>query len=96
MTYITEINIVPIKPQDGKVAHASCVIDDKLYLGSLAIYTRPHGGYRLSYPTKRNGSISFDIYHPINKQVGQLIENAILKEFLNINGVEDDLKNDQY
>lgn len=50
---ITEIEITPIRPREGLVAFASCVIDQWLYLGSIAVVTRLDGGYRLTYPTKK-------------------------------------------
>ncbi len=76
---ITEIQIIPIKPNDGLVALASVVFDEVLYLGSIGIHTRRDGnGYRITYPTKKLGQKDFNIYHPINRQVGQLIEETIL------------------
>lgn len=76
---ITEVQIIPIKPKDGLVAMASIVFDDVLYLGSIGIHTRRDGsGFRITYPTKKLGQKDFNIYHPINRQVGQIIEEAIL------------------
>lgn len=53
---ISEIQITPIKPQNGLVAFASCLINKGLYLGSIGILTRLEGGYRLTYPTKSVGA----------------------------------------
>lgn len=48
---ISEIQIIPVKPKNGLIGFASCVVNNQLYLGSIAIYTRPDGsGYRLVYP----------------------------------------------
>lgn len=53
MTQVSEIEIVPVKPANGLVGFASCVLDNKLFLGSIAIYTRlSTEGYRCVYPTK--------------------------------------------
>ena len=54
MTLITEIQIIPLKPKDGLVAFASCVINDQLYLGNIAIYSSLGScdGFRLVYPAK--------------------------------------------
>lgn len=87
---ISEIQIVPIKPQDGLVAFASCVIDKKLYVSSIGIVTRPTGGYRLLYPTKKIGIKNINIYHPINKSFAETIEREVIKKF------EDVMKNDRY
>lgn len=36
---ISEIQIVPVKPNNGLVAFASCVVNNSLYIGNIAIYT---------------------------------------------------------
>ena len=87
---ITEIQIIPIKPQEGLVAFASFVLDDNLYLGSIGIITRPEGGYRLVYPTKKVGIRNINIFHLINKEFSQSVEKEVIKEF------EDVMKNDRY
>lgn len=76
---LSEIQIVPIKPQNGLVAFASLLLDNSLYLGSIGIVTRPEGGYRLVYPTKKIGSSNINIFHPINKRVAEHIEEAVIK-----------------
>ena len=75
---ISEVQITPIKPVDGLVAFASCVINGQLYLGSLGIHTRLDGaGYRITYPTRRVGTREVNYYHPITKHAGCAIEQAI-------------------
>jgi len=76
---ITEVQIVPIKAQNGLVAIASVVFDNSLYLGSIGIYTKLDGpGYRITYPTKSSGGRNFNIYHPISREVSEAIEQAVL------------------
>ena len=76
---ITEVQITPIKPKDGLVAFASVVVENSLYLGFLGVYTRLDGtGYRITYPTKKVGENSLNIYHPINKETSKAIEEAII------------------
>lgn len=76
---ISEISIQLIKPANGLVAFASVVLDGKIYLGSIGVHQRLDGsGYRLTYPTKKNGNRDFHIFHPIEKSLGQQIEQAIL------------------
>ncbi len=77
---ITEIQIIPIKPQNGIVAFVSFLLDNSLYLSSIAIITRPGGGYRLIYPTKKVGNRDINIFHPINKAFAQFIEEAVIKK----------------
>lgn len=83
---ISEVQIVPVKPQNGLVGLASLVFDNCLYLGSLGIYTRPCGGYRLTYPTKKRGGAS--IFHPINRDAGEQIERAVIAKFEKMFGYE--------
>lgn len=80
-TKITEVTIIPIKPKKGLVALASCVIDEKFYVGSIGVYTRLKGGYRLTFPTKKVGDNSINLCHPINQDVGDAIEKAIADEY---------------
>ena len=78
---ITEVQIIPIKPNNGLVAFASVVVENSLYLGSLGVYTRIDGSdYRITYPTKKIGNRNINIYHPINKETSKEIEEAIISE----------------
>lgn len=77
---VTSVNIQPVKPSRGLVAFASVTIDDSLYLGSIAVYTRPDGSYRLLYPDKKVGDRSMDIFHPINRSASKQIEEVIFKK----------------
>lgn len=78
---ISEIQIIPIKPINGLVGFASFVLDESLYLGSIGIFTRPQGGYRLTYPTKKVGNRDINIFHPINKEFSEAVEKAVIKKF---------------
>jgi len=77
---ISEIQIKLIKPQDGLVGFGSFVFDESLYLSSIGILTKLNGGYRLTYPTKKIGNNNLPIFHPINKEVGKLIERKVIKK----------------
>lgn len=79
MDRVSEVQIRVIKPKDGLVGFASCVVDGVLYLSSIGIVSRLEGtGYRITYPTKRVGDSNLQIFHPINKELGQELERAIL------------------
>lgn len=84
---ITEIQILLIKPREGLVAFASCVINKSLYIGNIALYTstsRPEG-FRLVYPSKiLPNSKEINCVHPINKNAGNLISKAIIEKFIEI------------
>lgn len=78
---LSEVQVVPVKPLNGLVGFASLVFDNCLYLGSIGIYTRPEGGYRLTYPTRKTMTGNFNVFHPINKDIATEIENTIIKKF---------------
>jgi len=78
---ISEIQITPIKAKDGLVAIASLVYNDDFYLGSIGLYTRPQGGYRLTYPTRKVSSGNFNLFHPINKRIAEEIQNSVISKF---------------
>lgn len=78
---IAEIQIIPIKPRDGLLAFACAVVADALYLGGIGIYTRPEGGYRLTFPTRKSGSNSFSVYHPISKQFAEQLTVAVIAKY---------------
>jgi DNA-binding cell septation regulator SpoVG len=78
---LSEVQITPIKAQDGLVGFASFVYDNNFYFGSIGIYTRPQGGYRLTYPTRKGMNGNFNIFHPINKEVAEEIEEVIISKF---------------
>lgn len=77
---IEEVNVTPVKAADGLIAFASVVIDGSLYLGYMAVHIRRDGTYRLVYPSKRVGNREMNIYHPIRKATGELIERAVMNK----------------
>ena len=89
-TIIKEIQIVPVKPSNGLVAFSSFILYDSIYCASVGIFTRPNGGFRLLYPNKKMGDKAINIFHPINKEVGDLIEKEVINKF------EDVMNNDRY
>ena len=81
MKKISEVQIIPIKPNNGLVGFASVVINDNLYLGSIGIHKRLDGtGYRITYPTKKVGDKNINIFHPITRELGLEIEIAITQK----------------
>jgi len=78
---IGEVQIVPIKPVDGLVGFASFVLNNSLYLGSIGIITRPEGGYRLTYPTKKVGYKNINLFYPINRAFASEIEKVIIEKY---------------
>lgn len=78
---ISEVQIVPIKPNNGLVGFASIIFNDCLYLGSIGIYTRPEGGFRLTYPTRKAGTTNINVFYPIRKEVAVFLEKVIINKF---------------
>lgn len=74
---VSEVNVTPVKPSNGLVAIASVVVNNSLYLNSIAVFTKLDGSYRLLYPTKLVGGRSMSIFHPINRETSRAIEEAI-------------------
>ena len=81
---VSEVNITPVKPNNGLVGIASVVIDGNIYLNSIAIYTKLDGSYRLLYPTKIVGSNSVGLFYPINRMTSKAIEDAVFKRCIEV------------
>lgn len=81
---ISEIQIVPVKPKDGLVAFVSFTYDHAFYFASIGIYTRPQGGYRLTYPTRKSPTCSLPLFHPINREIASIIEAAVISKYEDI------------
>lgn len=90
MKTISEIQIIPVKPDRGLVGFCSFILYESIYCSSVAIFTRPDGTYRLVYPTKKLADKDINIFHPISKSTGKHIEKEVIKKF------NDVMKNDRY
>ena len=78
---VTEVEISFVKPQGGLIAFASIVLDDRLYLGGIAIHSKLDGsGHRLTYPTRKLGDTQAQLFHPIRKPLSAAIEQAIFQK----------------
>lgn len=89
-TKVTETRIILIRPvadikqRDTLVALATCVLNDVFFVGSIGIYERSEGGYRITYPTKKTGRSSLKLFYPVDKEAGDDIEKVIIDEYLNL------------
>lgn len=82
MTKISEIELIPIRAQEGLTFFANFVLDGSYYVGNVAVFTKRDGsGFRCVYPTKKlkNGT-QVPLFYPINYEVGQEIEDAITQK----------------
>lgn len=78
---ISEVQIEFIKPCNGLIGFANLVIEDGLYLSSIAIHQKLNAdGYRLTYPSKGK----FTLFYPIRKDLSLEIEAAIFSKLKNV------------
>jgi stage V sporulation protein G len=84
---ISEIQITPIKPRDGLVAFASCILNSQFYIGNIGIYTSPSSpdGFRLTYPlnTLVTGK-KVHTFHPITPMAGEAIKKEIIGRYIEL------------
>lgn len=82
---VKEIQIVPVKPNNGLIGFCSFVLLDGIYCSSIAIFTRLQGGYRLVYPTKIVNGKEMHVFHPIDQELGKQIEEAVNRKLGELN-----------
>lgn len=84
---ISEIQIIPIKPQNGLVAFATVVINNQFYVGNIGIYTSPsvHRGFRLTFPNKKLASGQVvPCFYPINKEAEEQVSSEIISRYVEL------------
>ena len=84
---VSDIQIFPVRPQNGLIAFVSCIVNDVIYIGNIALFTSftNPSGFRLVYPNKRlpNGQDASCV-HPITKEAGLAISGAIIEKYLKV------------
>ena len=83
-TKISEIQFYPVKPKDGLLGFVSFVLDEKFWMGSVAVFSRRDGGYRLVYPTRKVANQNINIFHPIDPAIGRQVETAVSEKVAKI------------
>lgn len=80
MIFVTEIELIPIKAKQGLVFFGNFVLDNRYFVGNVAIYSKldKPGEFRLVYPTKtlKNGR-QIPVFYPIDHKVSDEIETAV-------------------
>ena len=84
---ISEVQIVPIKPKDGLVGFVSFIYDNAFYMGSIGLFTRPQGGYRLTFPLRKNTEKDINYFYPINKAIALELEKAVIDKYEKLIGL---------
>lgn len=86
MTRISDIELIPIRTQNGLTFFANFTLNNDFFVGNVAIFTKRDGsGFRCVYPTKKlsNGQ-QIPIFYPMNYEVGQEIEEAITQKAIEL------------
>ena len=82
---ITKIKIKRLVPVKGHIGFVSCVIDDWLYLGNIAIFTRLNSeNIRLVFPEKKIGDKKISIFYPLTTSAYFELEKIIQENLKNI------------
>lgn len=83
-TEINNIQIIPIKPNNGHIGFASFILNDNFYIGGIGIHTSPSSdiGYRLVYPSKNlKDGHKVPYFYPINTDSNNHITQKISCEY---------------
>lgn len=79
---ISKIKIKKLIPDKGHIGFVSCVIDNWLYLGNIAIFSRLNSdNIRLVFPEKKVGEKKFSIFYPLTHEAYFELEKIIFEEF---------------
>jgi len=80
---ISKVKIKKVIPDKGLVAFASCVLDDSLYIGNIAVFTRlgEDARMRLVFPVKEVGNNKISVIHPLTAELYYALEQAITEKY---------------
>lgn len=80
---ISKVKIRKVTPADGLIGFASCVLDDSLFIGNIAVFTRlgESDRLRLVFPIKEAGSNKIPLFYPLTAELYYLLEQVITEKF---------------
>lgn len=80
---ISKIKIKKVTPNKGLVGFASCVVEDSLYLGNIAVFTRlgETERMRLVFPIKETDQNKISVFRPLTAELYYLLEQAITEKY---------------
>ena len=86
---ITEVKVYPAKDSGRLKAYATIVFDNSFIIRDLKVI-EGNKGYFVSMPSRRrkDGSVR-DIVHPLNSEMRQQIEEAVIAQFKEENNTEE-------
>lgn len=78
---ITELCWYPIRPTEKGLIGFASLRYGPLSLNSIAVYTKPDGNYRISFPEKQlpNGKV-IDVFYPIDSETYEMFLEAIVNK----------------
>lgn len=82
MISITNLQLTPVRAQNGLTFFASFVVNNAFQLANIAVYSKLDGtGFRCVFPVKElpNGS-SIPLFYPINKEIGHQVDDLITEK----------------
>ena len=86
---ITEVKVYPAKDSGRLKAYATIVFDNSFIIRDLKVI-EGNKGYFVSMPSRRRKDGSFrDIVHPLNSEMRQQIEEAVIAQFKEENNTEE-------
>jgi DNA-binding cell septation regulator SpoVG len=77
---VTKIKIKKLIPNKGHIGFVSFVVDDWLYLGNIAIFSRlnEQDKIRLVFPEKKSGDKKISIFYPLTHKTYYELEQIVL------------------
>lgn len=82
---VTKIKIRKIENNKGHIGFVSCVIDDWLYIGNVAIFSRLNSDkIRLVFPEKKLGDKKISIFYPLTGEAYYELERIVYETFKNL------------
>lgn len=88
MIPITNISVTPVPEATGRaLAYASVTLADCFVINSIRVIRKPDGGIFVAMPQLPTNNPNAlrgykDACHPINKEMRESVNNAILSEFM--------------
>jgi len=82
---ISDVQIVTLPPKDGFLGFASIVINDEFRIADLGLHSKPEGGLRLQYPTKRlSDGTRIKIFQTLGKDAETALELAVTDKYMKL------------
>jgi len=81
---LENIQITYINPQGSLIGFGSCVFED-LWIGHIAIHTKPDGSIRLVFPARKVKENNLQVFYPITDKLNKALTLAFAGKNKEIN-----------